>query len=162
MTARGVRVMSWTPEKRTLRIGAGPATYVQVAQNFNSGWTATLGGRTLKAVSLSGWEQGWIVPAGVSGVITMKFEPDQTYRAALLIGGLFLLALFILAIAKGDQSGSRPIGPREEASRNYFGRGSGPWSLLHRWPFGIATRPPCCHYIPLGKQRHRGDRGCEL
>ena len=106
--------MSWTPGKRTLRIGAGPATYVQVAQNFNTGWVATLDGRTLKAVSLSGWEQGWIVPAGVSGVMTMKFEPDQTYRAALLIGGLFLLALFILALAKGDRSRSRPIGPREK------------------------------------------------
>lgn len=113
-SARSVRVMSWTPETRTLRIEAGPATYVQVAQNFNSGWVATLNGRTLKAVSLSGWEQGWIVPQGGSGVITMKFEPDQTYRAALLIGGLFLLALFILALARGDRSRSQPIGQREK------------------------------------------------
>ena len=113
-STRGVRVMSWTPGKRTLRIGTGPATYVQIAQNFDSGWVATLDGRTLKAVDLSGWEQGWIVPAGVSGVITMKFQPDQTYRAALLIGGLFLLALFILALAKGDRSRSRAIGPRKK------------------------------------------------
>ncbi len=33
----------------------------------------------------------------------MNFEPDQTYRAALLIGGLFLLTLFILALAKGNR-----------------------------------------------------------
>ena len=72
--ARGVGVMSWTPGKRTLRIGAGPATYVQVAQSFNSGWVATFDGRTLKAVSLSGWEQGWILPAGVSGVMTMTLS----------------------------------------------------------------------------------------
>ena len=113
-SARGVRVTSWTPGKRTLRIETGPATYVQVAQNFNSGWVATLDGRTLKAVSLSGWEQGWIVPAGGSGVITMTFEPDQTYRAALLIGCLFLIALFVLALARGDRSRSQPIGPREK------------------------------------------------
>ena len=42
----------------------------------------------------------------------MKFEPGQTYRAALLIGGLFLLTLFILALARGDRSRSRSIGPR--------------------------------------------------
>ena len=63
--------------------------------NFNIGWVATLDGRTLTPVRLSGWEQGWIVPAGMSGVMTMNFKPDQTYRAALLIGRLFLLALLI-------------------------------------------------------------------
>ena len=110
---RSVRVTSWTTAKRTLRIGAGPATYVQVAQNFNTGWVATLDGRTLKAVTLSGWEQGWVVPAGVSGIMTMTFAPDQSYRGALLIGGLFLLALLILALAKGHRSRSQPVGPRE-------------------------------------------------
>jgi arabinofuranan 3-O-arabinosyltransferase len=111
---RHVRVTSWTTAKRTLRIGAGPATYVQVAQNFNTGWVATLDGRTLKAVTLSGWEQGWVVPAGVSGVMTMTFVPDQTYRGALLVGGLFLLALLILALAKGRRSRSQPVGHREK------------------------------------------------
>jgi arabinofuranan 3-O-arabinosyltransferase len=106
-------VTSWTPEERTLRIGSGPAAYIQVAQNFNSGWVATLDGQTLKAVSLSGWQQGWIVPTGISGTMTMRFEPDQTYRAALLIGGIFLLILFILALVKGDRSRTPPIGPRE-------------------------------------------------
>jgi arabinofuranan 3-O-arabinosyltransferase len=110
--ARSIRVTSWTVGKRTLSVGDGPATYVQVAQNFNTGWVATLDGHTLKAVTLSGWEQGWVVPAGVSGVMTMTFEPDQTYRAALLVGGLFLLVLLILALAKGDRSRSLPIGPR--------------------------------------------------
>ncbi len=44
----------------------------------------------------------------------MKFEPDQTYRAALLIGGLFLLALFILALAKGKRFRGGPTGPRKK------------------------------------------------
>jgi arabinofuranan 3-O-arabinosyltransferase len=111
---RHVRVTSWTAANRTLRIDAGPAAYVQVAQSFNTGWVATLDGRTLKAVTLSGWEQGWVVPAGVSGLMTMKFVPDQTYRGALLIGGFLLLALFILALAKGGRSRSQPSGPREK------------------------------------------------
>jgi arabinofuranan 3-O-arabinosyltransferase len=111
---RTVHVMSWTPGTRTLSLGAGAATYIQVAQNFNVGWEATLDGRTLTAVRLSGWEQGWIVPAGVSGVMTMNFKPDQTYRAALLFGGLFLLALLILALAKGKRFQHGPSGPREK------------------------------------------------
>ena len=110
---RSVHVMSWTPARRTLRIGAGPATYVQVAQNFSTGWEATLNGRALEPVRLSGWEQGWIVPAGQSGVMTMSFEPDHTYRAALLIGGVFLLGLFILALARGNRFRSGPVGQRE-------------------------------------------------
>jgi arabinofuranan 3-O-arabinosyltransferase len=111
---RSVHVMSWAPGKRTLSIGAGTATYIQVAQNFNAGWVATLNGRTLKPVSLSGWEQGWILPAGASGVMTMNFEPDQTYRAGLLIGGLLLLTLFILALARGNRFRGGPIGPRKK------------------------------------------------
>ena len=111
---RSVHILSWTAETRTLSLGTGAATYVQVAQNFNTGWVATLNGRTLEPISLNGWEQGWKVPAGASGVMTMKFEPDQTYRGALLIGGLFLLALFILALAPGKRFRGGPTGPRKK------------------------------------------------
>ena len=149
------------PGKRTLRIGTGPATYVQVAQNFNPGWVATLNGRTLKAVSLSGWEQGWIVPAGASGVMTMKFEPDQTYRAALLIGGLFLLTSVHSRAGKGDRSRRRPIGPGKAPAIALAGA-----AALGVFCMGgvlvLSTRSPCCHHVPLGKQRHRGDRGREF
>ena len=112
--ARTVRVVSWTPGRRTLQLGAGTASYIQVAQNFNAGWVATLNGHILKPVSLSGWEQGWIVPAGRPGIMVMNFGPDQTYRTALVIGGLFLLALFILALARGNRFRGGPTGPREK------------------------------------------------
>jgi arabinofuranan 3-O-arabinosyltransferase len=110
--SRTVRVLSWTPGRRTLEVNAGPASYVQVAQNFNPGWTATLSGQTLKPVSLEGWEQGWIMPAGKSGILTMTFTPDHSYRAGLAIGALFLLALVILAIADRRRSHGDLIGPR--------------------------------------------------
>jgi arabinofuranan 3-O-arabinosyltransferase len=111
---RTFRVLSWTPGRRTLEVGDGPNTYVQVAQNFNPGWVATMSGQTLKPVSLDGWEQGWIVPAGTTGTMTMTFIPDHTYRSALVLGGLFLLALFILAFAGRNRSRSNPIGPRKK------------------------------------------------
>ena len=111
---RSVRVLSWTPSKRTFEVGAGPANYVQVAQNFNPGWVATLDGQTLKPVSLDGWEQGWVVPAGTSGTMTMTFTPDHSYRAGLAIGGIFLVGLFILALGDRRRSVGDPIGPRRK------------------------------------------------
>jgi arabinofuranan 3-O-arabinosyltransferase len=111
---RTVRVLSWNPSKRTLAVGAGPATYVQVAQNYSPAWVATLGGQTLTPVRLDGWEQGWIVPAGVAGTMTMKVAPDWIYQMGLALGALFLLVLAILAFTGRNRSGSDPIGQRRK------------------------------------------------
>jgi len=111
---RIVRITSWTAGKRTLNVDAGPATYVQVAQNFNPGWAATLNNQALKPVRLDGWEQGWILPAGRSGTMTMTFSPDQPYRVGLLVGALFLIALLLLAFTGRKRSRSDPIGPRKK------------------------------------------------
>jgi arabinofuranan 3-O-arabinosyltransferase len=112
--ARSIRVMTWTSSRRTLEIATGRAAYVQIADNFNPGWVATLKGHTLVPVSLDGWEQGWIVPAGSAGTIIMTFAPDHTYRAVLLLGGLLLVALFILALASREPSRTPSIGPRRK------------------------------------------------
>lgn len=105
-------VVSWSPVQRVLRLGAGPATYLQVAQTYNRGWTAAAAGRTLTPVSLDGWEQGWIVPAGSAVTVTMTFAPDHAFRAGLLVGALALLALFALAILPGRRRLSGPAPPR--------------------------------------------------
>jgi arabinofuranan 3-O-arabinosyltransferase len=81
-SARTARIVgTWGPQSRTVQVGAGGSTYLTVAQNFNAGWHATLHGRTLESVRLDGWEQGWIVPAGGAGVVTMTYTPDTWYRA---------------------------------------------------------------------------------
>ena len=41
---RALRVLSWQSEQRSLRIGPGPAAYLEVHQNANPGWVATLAG----------------------------------------------------------------------------------------------------------------------
>jgi arabinofuranan 3-O-arabinosyltransferase len=112
--ARSAHIRSWSPATRTLDVTAGPATYVQVAQNFNSGWRATLGKQTLKPISLDGWQQGWVVPAGVAGTITMTFAPDRQYRIILLIGLVLLVALFVLAFGPRGRANSGPVGPRRK------------------------------------------------
>ena len=108
--ARAARIVSWSTAHRRVALSAGPATYLQVAQTFNRGWHATLGGRTLAAVSLDGWEQGWIVPAGASGTVTMTFVPDHTFQLALTFGALLLLVLLVLALVRG-RSDVAPVGP---------------------------------------------------
>jgi arabinofuranan 3-O-arabinosyltransferase len=46
-------------------------------------------------VAVNGWQQGWVVPAGTSGAITLTFAPNWLYRAGLA-GGLALLPLLAL------------------------------------------------------------------
>ncbi len=104
----------WTPGRRTVAVSGGSATYLQVSQNYNPGWVATLDGRTVTPVRLDGWQQGWILPAGASGTMVMTFTPDHTYRAALLLGALFLLLLVCLALARNDRSRLEPSPPRRK------------------------------------------------
>jgi arabinofuranan 3-O-arabinosyltransferase len=124
--ARPATVLAWTDSSRTLRVAASQASYLAVAQNFNAGWQASIGGRVLRPVQLDGWEQAWLLPAGTHGVVTLTYPPDTLYRAALL-GGLGLLAL-ILGIALvpirrrvrpasgRGASGPEPDGPESDAS----------------------------------------------
>jgi arabinofuranan 3-O-arabinosyltransferase len=109
---RTLHVTSWAPASRSVVVGAGPTTFLQVAQNINRGWTATLYGRTLTPVTLDGWQQGWVIPAGASGTIIMTFGPDRTFRAALALGALFLLVLLVLALVGGEGTASEPVGRR--------------------------------------------------
>lgn len=148
-SARAVRVESWSPAHRTLAVGAGPASIVQVADNFNSGWVATLGGRTLAPIRLDGWEQGWLVPAGTAGTIVMAMVPDRLFRLGLAVGALFLVGLVLLAIVGEDRSRSAVIGQRRQLAGWVIAAGTavlvlavGGWLVLllvpliavaHRW-----------------------------
>ena len=65
-------------------------------ESLNTGWVAhTSAGTRLTPVAVNGWQQGWVVPAGTSGTITLTFAPNSLYRAGLA-GGLALLPLLAL------------------------------------------------------------------
>jgi arabinofuranan 3-O-arabinosyltransferase len=97
-TPRTSKVESWNNVTRTIRVSAGPATYLAVAQNYNRGWTAKLGNQTLTPIRLDGWQQGYIIPAGKAGVVTMNMRPDRIFRWLLLLGAVLLLALLAAAL----------------------------------------------------------------
>ena len=110
---RATGVVDWSPARRVLHVGPGPSAYLQVSQNYNPGWVATLGGRNLVGIQLDGWQQGWKIPAGPGGTVTMTFRPDSTYRAGLGLGALLLVVLACLALLGRRNTQYEPVGPRK-------------------------------------------------
>lgn len=68
--------------------------------SVNQGQVATVDGRELEPVTVNGWQQGWVVPAGVAGTFTIDFPAAATWRAGIVAGGALaaLFALFAVAI----------------------------------------------------------------
>jgi len=94
---RKARALNWGQESRDIAITSGPATYLEVHQNFNAGWTATLDGKTLTPIRLDGWQQGYLVPAGRGGTVQLTFGPERTYLLSLALGALGVILLLLIA-----------------------------------------------------------------
>ena len=111
--------MTWNSDARELRIGSGPASYVEIHENFNPGWTAELNGRPLQPATLDGWQQAFIVPAGRGGTITLRFRPASLYHAVLIGSGILLLILAGVALGVRRPRRRRPS--TAEAGQPYSG-----------------------------------------
>ena len=119
--SRAVTIRSWQPDQGRLSIAGGAASYLEVHENFNPGWAATLNGRALTSVRLDGWQQGFVVPAGAGGAITLTFRPAGTYHVVLvasLVAAFVLLALTAWSFLAG---GATVMGAGRERPRQ--GRG---------------------------------------
>ncbi|WP_113975123.1 alpha-(1-_3)-arabinofuranosyltransferase domain-containing protein [Nocardia puris] len=77
----------------------------------NVGWEAhTADGRALDPIVIDGWQQAWLLPAGVEGPITVSFPADRWYRLAIFGGLLLVLPLFYLAIPRrGHPAAEHPV-----------------------------------------------------
>ncbi|WP_405144933.1 alpha-(1-_3)-arabinofuranosyltransferase [Sphaerisporangium sp. NBC_01403] len=107
------RVESWGPEERRLAVSTSERSYLTVGENYNAGWHAYLKGARLTPVRLDGWRQAWILPAG-AGTVVLRYEPDATYRVALLAGFGLVVAVAALALIRA-RPGRRP--PKAGAGR---------------------------------------------
>ena len=96
--ATAVKTLSWTSARRVVQVSVGQPSYLIVNENFNAGWRAALHGRDLQPVRLDGWKQGWLLPAGSRGLVTLTYPPNTQYRLALF-GGLAALFLIIVIAA---------------------------------------------------------------
>ena len=95
---RAVTISSWQPDNRRLTIGPGAASYLEVHENYDVGWTATLDGHPLTPVRLDGWQQGFAVPPGAGGTITLTFGSVNIYHLCLLASLAGALLLLIVAV----------------------------------------------------------------
>jgi arabinofuranan 3-O-arabinosyltransferase len=114
---------AWGPARREVRVPDATASRVLVVpESINAGWVArTSTGTRLTPLAVNGWQQGWVVPAGTSGTITLIFAPNSLYRAGLA-GGLALLPLLALLAwwrprRRPSDSAARPWTP-------------GPWAAV--------------------------------
>jgi arabinofuranan 3-O-arabinosyltransferase len=115
-----------------MTVGAGPESYLEVHQAASAGWTATLNGKTLAPVTLDGWQQAFVLPAGGAGTVIMTYAPVNSYHD-VLIGASVAFALVLAAACwrrrpggfdgagTASPPGEGPVpGFAAEGSRGYF------------------------------------------
>jgi arabinofuranan 3-O-arabinosyltransferase len=87
----------WSADHRELDVPPSASSRVLVVpESINPGWIARAAdGSRLAPVTVNGWQQGWMLPPGTVGPVTLSFTSNSLYRAGL-IGGLALLPLLAL------------------------------------------------------------------
>ncbi|QNI05297.1 DUF3367 domain-containing protein [Mycobacterium kubicae] len=101
---------AWGPARREIRVPASAAARVLVVpESINPGWVArTASGVRLTPVAVNGWQQGWAVPAGDPGAITLTFASNSVYRAGLAVGLALLPLLAVLALRRRRRPDESP------------------------------------------------------
>ncbi|MGZ8778034.1 MAG: alpha-(1-_3)-arabinofuranosyltransferase domain-containing protein, partial [Mycobacterium sp.] len=91
------QIESWSADHRDLNVAASEASRVLVVpESVNPGWIAhSTDGTQLTPVTVNGWQQGWVLPPGTAGPVTLTFGSNTPYRIGL-IGGLALLPVLAL------------------------------------------------------------------
>ena len=105
-------ITSWGDTEREVVVDSGPASYLIVHESANPGWKATLDGEELPAVTIDGWQQGYLLPAGSGGTVELVYVPTSTYRASILLGGALVILLLGLALVPGREPFPPPVGAR--------------------------------------------------
>ncbi|YAL81937.1 alpha-(1-_3)-arabinofuranosyltransferase domain-containing protein [Dermacoccaceae bacterium W4C1] len=101
---------TWGDEHRSVNIGGTEQALLTIPENINDGWTATLNGQKLKPVTVDGWKQGFVVPAGSNREVDLRYRPGTTYRWILIIGALLVLMVWAAAgYLRFGRSGGRVV-----------------------------------------------------
>ena len=116
-------ITEWSSARRVLTVPRSPTSRILVVpESVNPGWVAhNPDGATLTPVIVNGWQQGWVLPAGAQGAITLSFPTDGPYRAGLAIGLGLLPLLLLLALLPPrrpvpDDDPPQPWAPRMSAA----------------------------------------------
>ncbi|MCV7397754.1 DUF3367 domain-containing protein [Mycobacterium paraseoulense] len=106
---------AWGPDRREVQASPSATSRVLVIpESINPGWVArTSAGARLTPVAVNGWQQGWVVPPGDPGTITLTFPSNGPYRAGLAVGLALLPLLALLALwrTRTGRTGDVPARP---------------------------------------------------
>ena len=117
------RLTEDTPDRRVIAVGARTEPAVlSLLENVNRGWVAQLDGVDLLPVTVDGWHQGWVVPAGAAASVTLTFLPQGGYQAGLAGGLVLVVGLLFLALVPAPSDRRRPLraGQPSRADRALF------------------------------------------
>ncbi|SEO44233.1 alpha-(1-_3)-arabinofuranosyltransferase [Trujillonella endophytica] len=115
-----VELVRWDPEHRVVDVAErSEPTLLVVPENPNPGWTATLEGQALEAVTVDGWQQGYVLPAGPAGTVRLDYPPGSDYRTVLAAGAGAVLLLVVLAVLPVRRT--IPVGARRGSRRPALG-----------------------------------------
>lgn len=105
---------AWSADRRLFDVPRSPVARVLVVpESVNPGWVAgTDDGATLTPVIVNGWQQGWVVPAGAQGRITLTFPSNTAYRAGLATGLALLPGLLLMALVPARRTARATAAPR--------------------------------------------------
>ncbi|OBH27798.1 hypothetical protein A5692_23880 [Mycobacterium sp. E342] len=122
---------AWGPDRRAVQAPPSAASRVLVIpESINPGWVArTAAGARLNPVAVNGWQQGWVVPPGDPGTITLTFPSNTPYRVGLAVGLALLPLLALLALWRSRRRGvadapARPWRPGGWAAVGVLGCGA--------------------------------------
>jgi arabinofuranan 3-O-arabinosyltransferase len=92
----GPIISSWSAASAQIAVPTlAVPTVLVIAENQNAGWQARLGGQSLHRVTVNGWQQGYLIPAGSVGIVSLSFGPDRSYRIGMCVGLIAALVLLI-------------------------------------------------------------------
>ena len=90
-------VVTWQTDHRVLAVAARTSeSLITVDENANAGWRATVDGRRLRSVTVDGWKQGYVIPAGAAALVVLDFGPQFTYSLGLGGGATAVLVLLVV------------------------------------------------------------------
>ena len=124
-------VAAWSAARREISLSrSATARILVVPESINPGWAArTPDGATLTPIVVNGWQQGWVVPGGAAGPVTLSFTSNGGYRAGLIIGLALLPVLLALALVparrrRAPDTAPRPWSPQWAAGAGVLGAGA--------------------------------------
>ena len=90
-------ILSESPDRLTVRIRAKPGSVLVLREQFSSDWVISIPGTY--HVPVDGNMNGWLLPHGFDGIITVYFWPSLYHDVAVAISATLVFATFLYTLS---------------------------------------------------------------